>query len=407
MSIIGISGFKLMRILQGIALLAYGLLPSMGLASDSSGHADNVIIHVRSHEVASNTIPIGGTVMAHKSVILTAQLPGRVIMIAGEEGDYFNRGTMLLSLNDEELLAKRRAAETQWASAAAELQNASVQYSRRLASPATTYQPPGGMGIPSMFDQMFTNPMSSMMGLRQPGMERGADLYAGGVRIDQARHSLEQARSQIAQIDTKLRDARSIAPFDGVIVKKYVEQGDTVQPGQPLLGFEDMSLLQIVADIPTRLSNTLREGDQVAARIDISNATMYVRVKTIFPKADPVRHTVRMKFDLPLETRVAPGSYAEVWIPAPSSTSDERIIVPSSAVVHRGGLPVVFVLGDENRTEMRLVRVGETLPSGEVVILFGLEGNERILDRPASYMTSGRTISDSTLDSSQSPSASE
>jgi multidrug efflux pump subunit AcrA (membrane-fusion protein) len=406
MSMLAFSAIDLTRCLQSIALLLCLSLPGLGLASNGEPR-ENVIVHVRSHEVATNTVPIGGSVVAHKSVIMTAQLAGRVVMIAGEEGDVFPAGTILLSLNDEELLAKRRAAESRWASAAAELQNAAVQYSRRLVSPATTYQPPGGMGIPSMFDQMFTNPMSSMMGLRQPGIERGADVYAGGVRIDQARHALEAARSQIAQIDTKLRDARSVAPFDGVIVKKYVEQGDTVQPGQPLLGFEDMSLLQIVADIPTRLSNTLREGDLVAARIDISNATMYVRVKTIFPKADPVRHTVRMKFDLPPETRVAPGTYAEVWIPAPSASSDKRITVPSSAVVHRGGLPVVFVVNADNRTEMRLVRTGQTLPSGEIVILFGLQGDERILDRPAPYMTSGHTISDGASDSSQSPPALE
>ncbi|MEN8132531.1 MAG: efflux RND transporter periplasmic adaptor subunit [Pseudomonadota bacterium] len=368
---------------------------------------NNIIVPVRSHQVATNTVPIGGSVVAYKSVILTAQLPGRVVKIAGEEGDRFGRGTVLLSLNVEELLAKRRAAETQWASAAAELRNTAVQYSRRLASPATTYQAPGGMGVPGMFDQVFTNPMSSMMGLRRPGVERGADLYGGGVLIDQARHSLEQARSQIAQIDTKLRDAKSISPFDGIIVKKYVEEGDTVQPGQPLLGFEDMSRLQIVADIPTRLSNTLQEGDQVAARIDVSNITMYVRVAIIFPKADPVRHTVRMKFDLPPNARIVPGTYAEVWIPVPSVSGDQRITVPAGAVVHRGGLPVVFVVNEQKRTEMRLVRVGETLPSGEVVILFGLQKNEFVLDRPTSYMTSGRTISENTSDSSPAPPLSE
>ncbi|MCP4406373.1 MAG: efflux RND transporter periplasmic adaptor subunit [Gammaproteobacteria bacterium] len=361
---------------------------------------NNIIVPVRSHQVATNTVPIGGSVVAHKSVILTAQLPGRVVNIAGEEGDRFGHDTVLLSLNVEELLAKRRAAETQWASAAAELKNAAVQYSRRLASPATTYQAPGGMGVPGMFDQVFTNPMSSMMGLRRPGIERGADIYSGGTRVDQARHSLEQARSQIAQIDTKLRDAKSIAPFDGVIVKKYVEEGDTVQPGQPLLGFEDMSQLQIVADIPTRLSNILQEGNQVAARTDVSNTTMSVRVALIFPKADPVRHTVRMKFDLPLDVKIAPGTYAEVWIPMPSVSDDKLITVPAGAVVHRGGLPVVFVVSERKRTEMRLVRVGEIIPSGEIVILFGLQEDEFVLDRPTSTMTSGRTISDDTSDSS-------
>ena len=39
-------------------------------------------------------------------VALSAQLPGRVNMIAGKEGDFFDNNTVLLSLDDAELLAK-------------------------------------------------------------------------------------------------------------------------------------------------------------------------------------------------------------------------------------------------------------------------------------------------------------
>lgn len=372
-----------------VALLAAHLVWLGTGIGASSEQANNIVVPVRLHQEAIVTFPVGGSVAAHKSVILSAQLPGRVVMIAGEEGDYFSSGTVLLKLNDEELLAQRRSAEAQWASANAAYHNAAVQYSRMVMSPAASSQAPGGMGLPGMFDQMFTNPMAGFMGTRRPGVERGADIYASGTQIDQARHALEQARSRIRQIDTKLRDTVSVAPFDGVIVKKYVEVGDTVQPGQPLLGYEDVQLLQIVADIPTRLVSTLREGDTVIARIDAINASMNVQVANIFPKADPIKHTIRVKFNLPQDVIVAAGTYAEVRIPTTSAVTETQITVPVTAVVQRGGLPVVFVVDKENRIEMRLVRLGETLPSGEVVIHFGVTENEMILDRPASYITSG------------------
>lgn len=313
-------------------------------------------------------------------------------MIAGEEGDSFNRDAVLLRLNTEDLLAQRRSAEAQWASAYAAYHNASVQYTRIRASPATSNKAPGGMGIPGMFDQMFTNPMESFIGTRQPGVERGADIFASRTQIDQAGHALEQARSRIRQIDTKLRDTASVAPFDGVIVTKYVEVGDTVQPGQPLLGYEDVQLLQIVADIPTRLVSTLHEGDTVTARIDAINARLNVQVANIFPKADPVKHTIRVKFNLTQDVIVAAGTYAEVLIPTSRQSKDARITVPLTAVTYRGGLPVVFVVDNENRVEMRMVRLGETLPNREVVIHFGVTENEMILDSPASYITSGHML---------------
>ncbi len=107
------------------------------------------------------------------------------------------------------------------------------------------------------------------------------------------------AQSQIQAIDAKLRDAQSLAPFDGVIVKKYIEEGDTMQPGQPLLVFADVEYLQIMVDVPARLRPGLREGMMLDAQLDVGSQIVPVRVAQIFPMADAQRHTVKVKFDLP------------------------------------------------------------------------------------------------------------
>lgn len=384
-----------------ILLPALLLVPAFSILSPSA-RVENIkqingtIISVKSRQIDAR-VPIGGTVKAFKSVILAAQLPGRVVKIAGEEGDEFSHNTVLLSLNDQNLRAKRRTAQAQWARATAGWRNARVQYYRQQISPATSNYAPCGMGMPGMFYQIFTNPVASMMGTRQPGVERGADIYASGIHIEQARHALAQAQFQIHQIDTKLRDARSVAPFDGVIVKKYVEIGDTVQPGQLLLGFADLRILQIVADIPTRLSGTMQEGDKIMAKLDVKDTFIEVEIATIFPTADPVGHTIRMKFNLPKTVKVAPGTYAEVWLPSATISSKTHLVVPTTAVVDRGGLPVVFVVNEDQNTELRLVRVGETLPSGEVAIMFGLTERDSILDKPAPDVVSGYLIQERAL----------
>jgi multidrug efflux pump subunit AcrA (membrane-fusion protein) len=350
------------------------------------------IVPVKTYLIPANRLFVGGTVAAHKSVVLSAQMPGRITIISGEEGDRFKRGDLLIKINDDELLARRQTALAQYATASIAVNNAGVQYHRQIRSPSTSNNAPGGMGLPGMFDQLMTNPMSEMMGTRDYDVERGADIFSARAQLDQAHQALAQARSQIQGIDTKLRDTLSIAPFNGVIVTKSVEVGDTVQPGQTLLVYEDLDVLQIVIDVPGRLIHNLKEGQPVSARIDGLDKEIVVKVSKIFPTSDPVRHTTRVKLTLPATNEVSPGNYAEVWIPVSKNALQKRLLAPSSAVIERGGIPSIFVVNKQNRTELRLVRIGELLPSGHVVILYGVKENERVLDKPPAFITSGYEI---------------
>ncbi len=350
------------------------------------------VIPVKTLPIPANRLLVSGSVAARKSVVLSAQMPGRITAILGEEGDRFKKGDFLVKINDDELLARRQTAVAQFTSASIAVNNAGVQFNRQISSRSTSNRAPGGMGMPGMFDQLFTNPMSDMMGTRDYDVERGADIFASRAQLDQAHQALQQARAQIQQIDTKLRDTLSIAPFDGVIVKKSIEVGDTVQPGQPLLVYEDISELQIVADMPSRLVKSIREGQDLSARIDGINTEIEVKVSKIFPTSDPVRHTTRVKFSLPVTTDVSPGNYAEVWVPVSKGASKKRFLVPSSAIVTRGGLPTIFVVDQQNQVELRLVRVGRLLSSGEVVIDYGVSETDRVLDKPPAFVTSGYVI---------------
>ena len=362
------------------------------------------IVPVKTYSIPANRLFVGGSVAAHKSVVLAAQMPGRIISISGEEGDRFIQGDLLVKINDDELLARRQAALAQFAAASIAANNAGVQYHRKIVSSSTSNNAPGGMGMPGMFDQLVTNPMSDMMGTRDYGVERGADIFAARAQLDQSHQVLEQARSQIQQIDTKLRDTLSIAPFNGVIVTKNIEVGDTVQPGQTLLVYEDLEVLQIIIDVPGRLIHNLKQGQSVSARIDGMDEEVQARVSKIFPTSDPLRHTTRVKLTLPATHQVSPGNYAEVWIPVlkrgskkglkrgSKSAMQKRLLVPSSAVIERGGIPSIFVVNAQNRVELRLVRVGELLPSGQMVILYGVKENERVLDKPPAFVTSGYEV---------------
>ncbi len=334
-----------------------------------------------------STVSVGGTIIPYKQVTLAAQMPGRIIHIAGIEGDAFKRGAVLVSLDTAELRAARRAAVAQLMSANAQLRNAGVQYSREIWSPRSKAAP-GGMGMPSLFDQMFTRPLESWGGQRQYGAERYSDLYSSGVAIQKARSAIAQLHAQIQQIDAKLRNAKSIAPFDGVIMKKFVERGDTMQPGQPLLKYADVEYLQMEVDVPARLRPGLREGMMLKAQLDdLHNRIVPVRVAQIFPMADVQRHTIKVKFDLPQNVS-APGMYAKVLVPDITAPTKNNPIIPTSAIRYNGSLPGVYVKGPDGN-KLRLIRVGEQLPNGYTTVLSGLQPGDKVLQNPPTGMTQG------------------
>ncbi|MCU7882122.1 MAG: efflux RND transporter periplasmic adaptor subunit [Candidatus Thiodiazotropha sp. (ex Lucinoma aequizonata)] len=332
---------------------------------------------------------LGGTVVPYKEITLSAQLPGRVNFLAGIEGDIFKESDRLVELDDSELLAKRQAALAQLANADVQLRNAGVQYNRELWSPKSRSSM-GGMGVPNLFDQMFTHPMGDAFGDRGQGAERSADIYSSRTNIQQAQNTIYRVQAEIRAIDAKMRDAKSLSPFDGVIMRKFVEVGDTVQPGQPLLKYADVEYLQIVVDVPGRLRPGLNEGMMLRAELDVGDREVPVRVAQIFPMADAQRHTVTIKFDLPQGVS-APGMYAKVLVPDFNAPARSNPIIPNSAIRYNGSLPGVYVEGDDNEAMLRLIRVGEKLPGDYSTVLSGLQVGERVLRNPPLGISAGWT----------------
>jgi multidrug efflux pump subunit AcrA (membrane-fusion protein) len=369
----------LIRKIIAVGLLFTGLLSAPVQAQDTQGAptTQDTVITVPSIAVGGS-VSLGGTVIPYKEVTFAAQIPGRIESIAGEEGDSFEEGVELIAINVDDLLAQRRAAWANLANAEAALRNAGVQYSREWISPYGGEQNDmmGGMG--SMM-RNFTNPMQGFMGSGSPGYERHADLYSYSTRLEQSRSQLIAARSRIEEIDTKLRDAKSVAPFSGVITRKLVEIGDPVQPGQPMLEYADTSKLQIRVEVPARLMPGVKKGMVVPARLDVGDVDIQARVEQIFPIADPDRHTVTVKLDLPPGVPGGPGMYAEVMIKDINTKVRDLPVVPTQALVWRGSLPGVYVLNDSNERELRLIRTGDTVGADGIAILSGLRAGERIV----------------------------
>lgn len=347
------------------------------------------IVRVEAVKSLSSSV-LGSTVIPYREVTLSAQVPGAVKFVAGEAGSGFNQGSVIVRIDDSQLMAKRNAVLAQIAIAQAVLQNSQAQYTRELISPRSKdIGAMPGFGLPAMFDMAMVRPFAdSMMGNYDSDMGRYSDLMSSATSVSQSQSNLQQAMSQLQEIDAALSNTKSVAPFEGIVLEKLVEVGDTVQPGQPLIKFGYVKYKRLQTDVPSSLVSNLREGMIVPARLD-SKTMIMVKLTQIHPVVDPGRHTVMVKFDLPVDAVAAPGMYAEVYLPETKTGDAKIVVIPKTALLRGRSLPSVLVVTNDNTSELRLVRLGVEQEDGKVEVVSGLSVDERVIDKPPATAASG------------------
>ena len=150
-------------------------------------------------------------------------------------------------------------------------------------------------------------------------------------------------------------------------------------------------------DSPSR-APTRTEPEGVAARVKLGTEYELVldggkepvraKISEIAPVADSASRTVLVKLPLPAGCVTGIGSFGRLYLPAAESAMS--VVVPESAVVVRGQLEMVFVVGD-GRAAMRLVKVGGKR-AGEVQILSGLKAGEQVVTAGAEMLMDGQSV---------------
>jgi RND family efflux transporter MFP subunit len=166
------------------------------------------------------------------------------------------------------------------------------------------------------------------------------------------------------------------APFDGVITEKKVEVGELASPGQPLLKMEDPKQLRLEATVAEGDLKSVSRGDKIPVLIDALGARALMgAVSQILPAGDPQTHTFTVKVDLPPAPGLKTGMFGRFQLDKGSS---QTILVPSSAVVERGELTSVFVVGSDRIGRLRWIKVGRRFDK-QTEILSGVNAGERVL----------------------------
>ncbi len=210
-------------------------------------------------------------------------------------------------------------------------------------------------------------------------LERETALEAKGASATETVRSMQDrvhiAEATVAEARTMLAYTTITAPFEGVITRRFVNEGDLAVAGSPMLEVENPALQRVEVEVPDSLA-AVAVGTEVPVRINTLD--LVGRIAEVSPALDSVSRTFLAKIDLPAAAAVRSGQFARVAWPAGET---KALVVPAAAVTTFGQMERVFVVAN-NSASLRLVKTGAR-HGAAIEILSGLAAGEAIVVDPS------------------------
>jgi RND family efflux transporter MFP subunit len=280
-----------------------------------------------------------GTVRAAERATIASRIPGQIAKADIEIGQTVKAGEMLLQLDAAEWDARVAQAE----SALAQVRRDLARESKLLSQNATTSE-----------------------------------------TVRTLEDAARAAEAQLAEARTLRSYTQIAAPFDGVVVEKWITFGDQANPGEPLLRLEGPQELEISLRVPASLALPAAGS---ALTVLAGETVLQGTLTALTPSLDPQTRTREALLRLPADTPVPVGSFVRVEWPAKTSAV---LHAPFDAIREYGQLQQVFVLNDQT-VSMRLIRIGRHFGDA-VEIQSGLQVGESVVLNPPSALREGDRV---------------
>jgi RND family efflux transporter MFP subunit len=313
-----------------------------------------------------------GTVRAAQSAQLASQVMGAITRVNVHEGDHVRRGEVLVSIDEAQQQAAYTSAKAGLQASQESIAAADADYALAEAT-MKRYQ--------TLYDKKSLSP--------QEYDEVKTKLAAAQARRDAAHAGRTQAEAGVSQAGTAMSFTKVRAPFDGVVISKLAEPGAMAAPGVPLLVVEDPSRFRLEAQVDESKIGAVKLGETVPVVIDaLGDQPIDGKVTQIVPTADPASRTFTVKIDLPANVQIRSGLFGRARF---SRGQREAIEIPKSAVLSRGQLQAVYVVGSDQVASLRFVTLGAA-SGDQIEVLSGLQNGDRIVAQPGDRELSGKQV---------------
>lgn len=207
-------------------------------------------------------------------VTVSAELGGRLLQLTPQEGDTVSAGVMLgvvdtsaLALSRDELRARDAVLGAREREAIAMQANTDVQRVQAERDAARLQRLHAGGAATT---QTLERADRELEGLTQQVAARRATLAA--LHAEQA-----ALQAQFAQLDDRIARARVHAPTRGTVLRRFVEPGELVQAGTPLLSMAALDTLTLRAYVSEAQLTALKVGATVRVQVDDRDGALVAR----------------------------------------------------------------------------------------------------------------------------------
>ena len=273
-----------------------------------------------------------GTAEANESVTLTAKVTETVSNVRFDDGDFVEKGAVLVEMTNAQESALLTEAE-------ANLQQAQREF------------------------------------------DRTSDLVKQGVattsRLDTATASLKSSKAKVDGILAQLNDRLIRAPFSGLLGFRGVSNGTLLTPTTPITTLDDVSVIKLDFAVPESNLAVLRPGLPIEATSTAYPDKVFKgTVRTVNSRVDPATRAVTVRAEIANKDRLLrPGMLLNVNL---IQSRGMVLAIPEGALVPVQDKQYVFVLRGDNTVERREVSIGRRRP-GMVEVLDGLKEGEKVV----------------------------
>lgn len=270
-------------------------------------------------------INVFGLVESPKAASLSFDVAGQVTTLLVEEGDVVSQGDILARQDLQRLNARKRELQASLERANADLALTQVNSDRTTSL-----------------------------------VERKLE---SAQRLDEVKASLNVAKAQVSEIkaalnslNVEMRKATLISPFDGVVNRRFLDEGSVVNAGSPVFGLTSIENYQARFAVPADVIDQFEVNEPVLVKVGDINVAGTVTQR--LPIRNVQTRTVDILVTLNSNERVRPGDMAILsgfrshtetgaWLPVNALSNGLR------------GLWRVFVLSNEKNAtlEARIVEV--------------------------------------------------
>ena len=337
-----------------------------------------------------------GYVVARRSSEVGVKSGGRLARLQFEEGTRVRKGEIIAQIEHAEIDAQLEAARRQVAEAEAQLVQAQATRDEDLRT------------------------LERQRALAKDGITTDAALTAAqaaaavsAARVNSAEAAIASARARVRVTDEAIENANVRAPFDGVVIKKRAEVGETVSPfgvagqaareGGAIATIADLSELEVQTEVSENSVAKLTPAMAAEVKLQAYQDRVYKgRLRQIFPSADRAKSIVEVRVSiLDADHLVKPEMTTSVTFQerraaekqtaaasgaaAAPSVAPPVILVPKRTVTAQGGQSIVWVVNN-GTVARRAVTLGADRLD-QVEVKSGVVPGEMVVVNPPAGLT--------------------